>query len=267
MLDRISYLMSFSSFNFSIFGGNILSIIYKKYKMRKFTIILSILSLLITTTSLSFNASSGAENSPLLLTKKIDFGCSLPDADIYVNGKLLGKGNMELTVPSNTCITVVVKKTGFLTEKIEFCNRKSMPKPPKAYYVEMRRDDSFEASIQTDIANVDIEIKVNTISKDKAWKLINQIVLSYIDVIEMTDKETGYLRTAWSSKSFTQNTIRTRFIIKESSSEPLVFKVKLVSEFSGRALTSVKSDELYQEWDRVLRSYSNVISELQARIK
>jgi hypothetical protein len=103
--------------------------------------------------------------------------------------------------------------------------------------------------------------------KDKAWKLINQIVLSYIDVIEMTDKETGYLRTSWSLKTFRQNTVRTRMIVKESSSDPLTFKVKLVSEASGIPMTSVKSDELYKEWDRVLRSYSNVISEFQARVK
>ena len=83
----------------------------------------------------------------------------------------------------------------------------------------------------------------------------------------MTDKETGYLRTAWSLKTFMQNTVRTRIIIKESSNDPLVFKVKLISESSGLPMTSVKSDELYKEWDRVLRSYSNVISEFQARVK
>lgn len=92
-------------------------------------------------------------------------------------------------------------------------------------------------------------------------------MLNYIDVIEMTDKETGYLRTAWSLQTFKQNTIRTRIIVKESSINPLAFKVKLISEESGEAMTSVKSDHLYKEWDRVLRSYNNTISEFQARIK
>lgn len=197
---------------------------------------------------------------------KVDVGCSVPDADIFINGKLLGKGSLEVIVPSKGCITVTISKIGYLTEKIEFCDEKGMPKPPKSYYVEMKRDDSYDASIQTDIANIDIELK-STVGKDKSWKLINQIVLGYIDVIEMTDKETGYLRTSWSLKTFTQNTIRTRIIIKEASTDPLIFKVKLVSEYSGFPLTSVKSDELYKEWDRVLRSYSNVISELQARVK
>jgi len=142
-----------------------------------------------------------------------------------------------------------------------------MTSPPKTYYVEMKRDDAYDASIQTDIANIDIELVCNTMDKDTAWKLINQVVLSYIDVIEMTDKETGYLRTSWSLKTFIQNTIRTRIIIKESSSDPLVFKIKLVSESSNIPMTSVKSDELYKEWDRVLRTYSDVIGEFQARLK
>lgn len=212
------------------------------------------------------NSINAFENTSLLGKKKISFGCSEADAQIFVNGKLLGKGDIELVVPSKDCVTVIVKKTGFLTEKIEFCNKKGMPDPPKSYYMEMSRDDAYDASIQTDIANVDIELKC-TISKDKAWKLINQIILSHLDVIEMTDKETGYLRTAWSLKTFKQNTIRTRVIIKQTSDEPLTFKIKLVSEESRMAMTSVKSDERYQEWDRVLRSFSDIIPELQARIK
>lgn len=217
-------------------------------------------------TLLANNRLINDENGSILGGKKVEIGCSEPDAQIFVNGKLMGKGSMEIKVPSKSCLTIVVKKVGFLTEKIEFCNKKSMPKPPKTYYIEMRPDDSFDASVLTDIANVDIELRT-TMPKDKAWKLINQIILNYIDVIEMTDKETGYLRTSWELKSFLQNTVRTRIIIRESSADPLIFKLKLVSESSGMERTSVKSDELYKEWDRVLRSYSNLIPEFQARLK
>ena len=199
--------------------------------------------------------------------KKIQVSASQSDAEIYVNGKMIGKGSARILVPKNDCVSVTAKKIGYLDEQIEFCNQKGMAKPPKTYYFNMKNDDAFDASVQTDIANVDIEIPVNTTSRNKAWKLINQIVLNYIDVIEMTDKETGYLRTAWSLQTFKQNTIRTRIIVKESSSNPLAFKVKLVSEASGNAMTSVKDDHLYKEWDRVLRSYNNAISEFQARIK
>jgi hypothetical protein len=232
--------------------------------MKKTTIFCISFLMLFATSLSSFGFNSN--NNSMAGKKKVDVSASISDAEIRVNGKLLGKGNLEAVVPSKACVTVIISKIGYLTEKIEFCNQKGMPQPPKSYHAEMRRDDSYDASIQTDIANVDIELKA-TKGKDKSWKLINQIVLGYIDVIEMTDKETGYLRTSWSLKTFTQNTIRTRIIIKEASTDPLVFKVKLVSEYSGMPLTSIKSDELYKEWDRVLRSYSNVISELQARVK
>jgi len=207
-----------------------------------------------------------SDSNELVFKRVVSFGCSVTDAEIFINGKMLGKGSLEITVGSNDCVTVIVKATGYFTEKITFCNKKGMTKPPKTYYLEMYKDDSFEASVQTDIANVNIELK-SSLGKTKTWKLINQIVLNYIDVIEMTDKETGYLRTSWSLKTFKHNTIRTRVIVKQSSTSPLIFKVKLVSETSGKARTSVKSDEYFKEWDRVLRTYSNIISELQARIK
>ena len=232
--------------------------------------ILLFLAVVLTTNSFAYSnikKSSNEEVGVYFGKKKIEFGASESDAEIHINGKLVGKGTTIVTVPKNDCVTVIVKKVGYLIERIEFCNKKNMTKPPKSYYVEMRRDDSYDASVLTDIANVDIELKCDKLNKDAAWKLINQIVLTYIDVIEMTDKETGYLRTSWSLKSFKQNTVRTRIIVKEASEDPLVFKVKLISESSGHALTSVKSDELYKEWDRVLRSYSDVIGEFQARVK
>ncbi|MFK5982868.1 MAG: hypothetical protein QM499_08140 [Flavobacteriaceae bacterium] len=230
-------------------------------------ILIFLLSFIITTTSFASSLNIENNHSIIVGKKKIELGVSENDAEIYINGKLVGKGTTVVTVPKDDCVTVIIKKIAFLTERIEFCNKKNMTSPPKTYYIEMKRDDAYDASIQTDIANIDIELKCNTMDKDKAWKLINQIILSYIDVIEMTDKETGYLRTAWSLKTFKQNTVRTRIIVKEASFDPLVFKIKLISEASGLPMTSVKSDELYKDWDRVLRSYSNIISEFQARIK
>ncbi|MEZ4778324.1 MAG: hypothetical protein R2786_02980 [Flavobacteriaceae bacterium] len=219
------------------------------------------LAILVTFFLLSFTGPQALAGS-----KKVTIGVSQSDAEIWVNGKLVAKGSTEIKVEKDACANISIRKVGFLEEQLEICNNKTTIWE-KSKYFELKPDDSYDASIQTDIANVDIELIVNTMDKDTAWKLINQIVLNYIDVIEMTDKDTGYLRTAWSLKAFKQNTIRTRIIVKESSSNPLVFKAKLISEYSGAALTSVKADELYKEWDRVLRSYSDVISEFQARVK
>ena len=177
----------------------------------------------------------------------------------------MGNGQVQIVVMSNSCVTVQIYKTGYLSVRKTFCNKKSSPKPPKTFYAEMIRDDAYDASIQTDIANVDINLTSNK-SEAETWKLISQIIMSYFDVIEVTDRETGYLRTSWVVQSFTQNTIRTRVILKSGSSNPLTYKVKLVSEASGMAMTSVKADEKFKEWDRVLRKYQSVLDELQNRL-
>jgi hypothetical protein len=196
---------------------------------------------------------------------KIQVSASENDAIIYVDGVRMGSGQVNIVVLDNSCVTVKTEKVGFLEEVVTFCNRKNAAKLPKTYYIEMRRDDAYDASIQLDIANIDMEVRTDE-TYDDAWKLINQIVVNYIDAIEITDKETGYIRTSWEVQSYTQNTIRTRIIVKLGSEDPLAFKIKLVSEISRQPLTSVKADELYREWDRVLRKYSNMMPEIQSRL-
>ncbi len=208
----------------------------------------------------------GMSNPALAGKKKVLLSTSEPDAKIFIDGKQMGTGQVEVIILSNSCVTVRAEKVGFLTETITFCNKKESAKPPKSYYVEMQRDDAYDASVQTDIANIDIEIKTSLEEID-AWKLLSQIITSYFDVIEVTDRETGYLRTSWVVQSFMQNTIRSRVIVKLGNSDPLVYKVKLVSEESRMPGTSVKSDELYREWDRVLRKYENIVEELRTRLQ
>lgn len=197
--------------------------------------------------------------------KMVRFGVSEPDVKIYIDGKLMGSGQIDIIVPSNACVTIKVEKIGFLLENITFCNKPNYAPPPKTYYLEMKKDDAFDASEATDMANIDMEIKTRKPEID-AWKLISQIITSYFDVIEVTDRETGYLRTSWVLQTFKQNTVRTRLIIKLGSTDPLTYKIKLVSEQSGMPQTSVKSDELFKEWDRVLRKYKEVIHEIQTRL-
>lgn len=197
--------------------------------------------------------------------KIVKMGVSEPDAKILLDGKLMGSGQLDIVVLSNTCVNIKIEKVGFLTETITFCNKSNYAPPPKTHYVEMKKDDAFDATEATDMANIDIEIKTNK-PEVEAWKLISQIITSSFDVIEVTDRETGYLRTSWVIQTFKQNTIRTRMIVKLGGSDPLSYKVKLISEQSGMPQTSVKSDELFKEWDRVLRKYKEIIGEIQTRL-
>ena len=197
--------------------------------------------------------------------KKIDFQVSEPDAKIYVNDNFIGEGMAELIVEKNECIKVRVEKTGYLTELIEYCNFKESAPTPKAFRLVLLKDDAYDASVPLDIVNENIEIK--TMKPElEAWKLLSQIVTNYMDVIEVTDRETGYMRTAWETEHFLRNTIRTRVIIKLASTDPLSYKIKIISEESGKPVTSVKDDEYFKEYNRVLKEYKDIISEMQSRL-
>ena len=199
-------------------------------------------------------------------TKSITISCSETDAVIYANSKEMGKGTAEVIVPKNGSVIVEVKKPGFLPASTYFYNMKNQPNPPKTFHFILEKDDSYDASSNSDNANVDFTINT-TKTEDEAWKLINIIVTGAFDNLETQDFKTGYLKTAWEVQSFKQNTVRTRIIVKLGSISPLAYKIKLVSEYSGKAGTSVKNDESFKPWDRVLRKYADIVSEMQTRLK
>jgi hypothetical protein len=203
----------------------------------------------------SFNAAFASE--------KIEVSCSEQDAKIFVDGVLVGNGQAKIVVPKNSCVNIKVSKVGFLSMEKNYCNKKGFAEPPEKDYIKLEVDEAYVASVQTDIANVDIGVKPKTEGPD-AWKNLNQIVVSYFDVIELSDKETSYLRTAWAVQSFKSGVVRTRFIVKGAQDG---YKVKLVSEISNTPGVSVKNDESFKEWDRVLRKYEGLIQEIQSRIK
>ena len=219
--------------------------------------ILKSVILIIAVMAISLSATAGK--------KVVKFTVSEPDAKIYVDGKMMGSGQLEILIPPYACVNVKVEKLGYLLGLIEFCNKPGITPPPKTYFYQMEKDDAYDATEATDVANVDIEIKT-TKKEDDAWKLLSQIITTYFDVLEVTDKNTGYLRTAWVVQTFKQKTIRTRIIVKLASTDPLAYKIKLVSEVANASQVSVKSDELFKEWDRILRKYKEVIHEAQTRL-
>ena len=190
-------------------------------------------------------------------------------ARIFVNGVLTGTGSVVVTVGKNDCVRVEVKQEGYILEVRTYCDKKGMTKPPNSDYVQLQPDESYTSSIQSDVANNEILLSVKKGKpRDEAWKTILQTVLSKFDVLENNDEKSGYLRTAWVGVIFAKsnNTIRTRAIIKLSSEEPLAFKIKLVSEESGRAGTAFSSDEQFRPFGRILKKYDGFIDEISTKL-
>ncbi|MDP3360226.1 MAG: hypothetical protein Q8S41_12855 [Lutibacter sp.] len=189
------------------------------------------------------------------------------DSEIKVDGKIVGIGNYDLKVSDNSCVEVIVTKESFLRVKKNYCNSKDYQQPPYRDHIELIEDEAYKTSISTDLANVNFTVVVNPkITEDEAWKLISTIVTTEFDVLEVVDKETGYLRTAWQVQSFNgKSTIRTRVFVKLGDSNPLKYVIKISSE-RAEGLASVKDDQQFEEWNRILKKYQNIIEEAQSRL-
>lgn len=189
-------------------------------------------------------------------------------AEIKMNGKIVGNGEYEVKIPNGECVEVIIFKDGFITKKLNYCNSNEYQEPPVYDHIELGEDEAFKTSVSTDMANVNVTIEVDPkISELEAWKLISSIVMSEFDVLEVTDKETGYIRTAWEVQSFNnESTIRTRVIVKMGDSDPLKYIIKIASERADNVV-SVKDDQEFEEWNRILKRYQYIIEEAQARLK
>jgi len=189
------------------------------------------------------------------------------DAEIKVDGKVVGLGDYDLKVPENNCVEVIIAKESYLSVKKNYCNSKDYQEPPIRDHMELAEDEAYRTSISTDLANVNFTIVVNpNIAEGDAWKLLSSIVTTEFDVLEVIDKDTGYMRTAWQVQSFNgESTIRTRIIVKLGDSNPLKYVMKISSERAD-GVVSVKEDQDFEEWNRILKKYKNVIEEAQSRL-
>lgn len=190
------------------------------------------------------------------------------DAEIKVDGKVLGRGDYDLKISKNQCVEVTIIKDGYVALKQNYCNQDDYQKLPIRDHLELKEDEAFKTSVSTDIANVNITIPVNSkMDQLEAWKLISSIVTTEFDVLEVIDRETGYLRTAWQVQSFNgESTIRTRVIVKLGDSSPLKYVIKISSERAD-GVVSVKDDQEFEQWHRILKKYQYIIEEVQARLR
>ena len=200
--------------------------------------------------------------------QKVKVTTSPQSAKIFVNGVSMGAGQLVVTVPGNECVTVQIVEEGYIPETRTYCKKKGVSPPPKTDYFQLQPDESYTSSLQSDIANNEIVLNVkNDRTKAEAWKIIVTTILSKFDVLENNDEKLGYLRTSWVGVTFKANTVRMRVIIKQANEDPLSYKIKFVSENSGRSGTAFNADEQYRSFDRILKKYDGFLEEISTKLK
>jgi hypothetical protein len=203
-----------------------------------------------------------------IASDKVTVTTSPQTARIYVDGIQMGTGKVVVKVSKNACVTVEVRLEGYIQETRTYCDKKGITDPPSSDYIQLQEDESYTSSIESNIANTEVQLNVNPgKTRDEAWKEIVNVVLEKFDVLENSDEKTGYLRTSWVGMSFKSNTIRIRFIVKQSSDSPLIYRAKFVSEASGKTGTAYNADEQYRPFNRILKKYDGFLDELTTKLK
>lgn len=183
-------------------------------------------------------------------------------ANLFVDGKQV-TAPAKIKIDKHATVNIRVEKVGFVTEIRNYENN-GINVIPKTDFIQLEKDEAYENSFVTNLANQDIDIRPSR-DAEESWVLLNRIVTGTFDVVAIMDKTTGYMATAWSAKSFNSAVVRTRLIIRTSNTDPLEYKAKLVSEIAPPG-TSVVADESFRRWDRVLRTYENIVPDLQSRL-
>jgi hypothetical protein len=205
----------------------------------------------------------------VLKNRMVQINTTPDNAQIKVDGKVVSNNGFKLLVLENQCVEVEVSREAYDTQRKNYCNTPTMGNLPITDHINLAEDEAWTSSIQSDQANVNFSISIHpAMDEETAWKTLSQIILSKFDILEITDRATGYMRTAWHIKAFSNGTIiRTRVIIKQGNIEPLRYIAKIVSEISIAKNVSAQEDENFRPWDRLLKTYKDVISELQARLQ
>jgi hypothetical protein len=194
------------------------------------------------------------------------------DAVVEIGGKRVGTGSYDLKVSKNACVEVRVSKDGFVRYVKNYCNQTNMQEPPTSDFIEMNVDEAYTSSVSSDLANVRITVPVNTIhSSEEAWRILSSIITRYFDILETVDFNTGYLTTSWQVQNFQSSIIRTRVIVSSGgNSDQLAYAIKLISQeayLDGQNQVTVKDDEKFEDWARILKKYEGLIEEVQARLQ
>ncbi|MBN3520663.1 PEGA domain-containing protein [Algoriphagus lutimaris] len=194
------------------------------------------------------------------------------DAAIEIAGKRVGTGSYDLKVPKNGSVEVRVSKDGYVRYIKNYYNQANMQEPPVTDFIEMNVDEAYTSSVSSDLANVRITVPVNTeYTSEEAWRILSSIITRYFDILETVDYNTGYLTTSWQVQNFQSSVIRTRVIVSSGgNSDQLAYAIKLISQeayLDGQNAVTVKDDEKFEDWARILKKYEGLIEEVQARLQ
>ncbi len=189
-----------------------------------------------------------------------------PGADVTIQGMKVPyptpfKYKFDFT--TNQKYALVFNAEGFFEE--EFVVEPSLPSLKKGeVVVNLTPSPLWAATSASPATNNWIQILVGPeLDARKSWQIMIDAVVKRSSNIMELNYESGYLQTKYTVKKFdTRNgefLLRCQLIANLVSSEPLIYRIKDVSEWSGNGVQ-------WHPYNRILNEHAEMITEIQDRL-
>lgn len=206
-------------------------------------------------------------SSSIFGAKKVTIHVEPENAIISRDGQEVANGTYTVEFKGNSeRVTLKLEAPGYLERRVTV--RKDNDK--KDVFFKLSKDEARENSIGSedggrDLANKWFDVTCRKgMDEDIIWKRLMNIASSNFEEIEIRDKAAGWIRTAWKITSFTKQLVRTRLEIRVSfaDGDTPTYKVRLLSEKKDID----DSDEAFNKYNRLLKEFEPVITELQTTV-
>ncbi len=184
----------------------------------------------------------------------------VPDkAKIIMNGAEVGQGSYSLSMGRLDYVMLRLTCPGYVDRVVRIYRTDKR----NSLTFSLEEDEAFSASeASSDLANKYMTVNVRTgLSSDDVWKRLILTISDLFPNLEISDKQAGWIRSAWIMERFAYVTVRTRIEIKEQLGQDTPrYKVRLQSEIASNECGT--HDECFKKWDRVLKTYNESITDL-----
>lgn len=189
-------------------------------------------------------------------------------AKIFYNGHEVGNGSYEVKFDNDEDFAVLkFEAPGYIPRTVKLF--KNNPKNTISY--DLFEDEAMLSSVGieegVDIANKYFSITCKKdMDDDIIWKRLMNIAVTNFENVEVRDQSAGWIKTAWVNTSFLYQVVRTRLEIQLqfADADQKTYRVKLSSEIADKDCGL--NDQCFTKYDRVLKKYAQVISELQTTL-
>lgn len=209
-------------------------------------------------------------NIPLTQNRRdINVLVDVDAAEFYYDGKLVGKGKdgASFSIYKGKDAMLIIRADGYM----EYSRMIYFSENVTSYNLtqDLSRDKSYDASEPcAEIANKRIEFMIkSSITREQAIQRMKFFITEAFGSLEINDNVSGWYRTIWAKEEYPSiGVIRTRIELKEvpdNGDGKLKYKFLLQSQI---AYKSEPIDEDYKDWNRVLKKYAKLATDIRSLV-